>query len=124
MKIEVDLISMKNGNPTEIRFNNTIYQLSTIESILRKPEHMRRKYEMIKPKDAVHCDVYQTWVFDEEIDIVREAVETLNGPGTKQIMKRTGLGKHRVLAALHVLKRKGEVAGKKVKNRKVIYRIT
>lgn len=124
MKIEVELIAMKNNVLMEIKHGNTVYQLSVVEPILRKPEHVQRRYKMIKPKDAVHSDVYQTWVLEEEIDIVREAIEALDGPNAKQIMKRTGLGKHRVLATLHILKKKKEVAGKKIKNREVIYRIT
>ena len=136
MKIEAEILTVKNGKIDEIKIMEQIYRcyipsdsvLKIIKADENKPKrkYVRHKplHRHYKPKDGVaFVKEYCTWIKEDEINKVKLAINKVAygyKPTANVIANETKLRMYRVLAILRYLKESG-FAVIKEEGRKTIY---
>jgi len=130
MKVEVEIVTVKDGNLKEIKIDDKIYQLQRVSNkpIQRLPEKVKRRYQMIEPKGAIGRDeVYNVWIIKSELNSVKESIQEITNlkydTTINNISMKTTFTTQRVRAILHFMKTKGQVFQRKRKNRMVTYHL-
>lgn len=119
MKIEVELLGLKNGELTEFRYEGTVYYVSSHRAAVSKPRPSKKE---ILGRDKT----YGIDVTVEESQKVRNAIMQTSKdyvPTTDAIVKETGLPLNRVRAIIHLLKERGVVKSKVGQHMQPVHRL-
>lgn len=118
MKIEVELLTVKNGKMQEVELLGEVYEcrpkpIETTDNSNGTKRKYERKHKRNKPKNAMgYIDGYNTWVKDREVEKVKLAINKVAydyKPTVDVITKETGMLKYRVMATLKYMKNAGLV---------------
>ena len=129
MKIEAEIITIRNGKIDEIKIMEQVYRChiqSDDATDENKPEETKakKKYGRQKPlhkhykpaNGTAFVKTYGTWIKEPEVNKVKLAINKVAygyEPTADVIEKETGLRKYRVLAVLKYLRANGFVITKK-----------